>query len=63
MVNKISFPHTGAEVLGSFLAHDMWRKERTVCFIGKKEKSLLRMGKRQKRELSTDYFAQKDPVI
>lgn len=63
VVNEIPFPDTLAAVLGCFLASDMWRKERTACFIGKKDKSLLRMGKLQKRKLSTDYFAQKDPLI
>lgn len=47
----------------AFVARDMQRKERTACFVGKREKSLLRMRKLQKMKLSPDYFEQKDPVI
>lgn len=64
-VNEMSFLDTCAVVSGCFfLARDMWRKERTACFIVKKEKkSLLKWENLQKRKLSTDYFAQKDPMI
>lgn len=54
--------HFQIPVLGYFLAHDVWRKERTACFIGKK-KSLGRIGKWQKIKLDADYFEQKDLVI
>lgn len=47
----------------AFVARDMQRKERTACFVGKREKSLLRMRKLQKMKLSPDCFEQKDPVI
>lgn len=54
--------HFQIPALGYFLAHDVWRKERTARFTGKK-KSLGRIGKWQKIKLDADYFEQKDLVI